>query len=843
CAKTKEGDYYAEKDGSKYCSQDCYERHCGELCNECAKSTLEYYRPDEKHPNYILCVECYQKQQNEKLNFNPEKHIGKMVEGMKNSLEEKSQKESEQSEKGTGEITSYKPNPSQNNSNPMSTIHNLHQQYLNQAQSTYGSNSPQYQELVREKKEAIAVLEKASEEEQKEYLALIRELGDLLEKNPNLSAAEQQRITTLSQEADNFTEKLKGKQLKDFNEKLQQEWKQQGFTYETCKEWIDIGLKPIDKSREEYKEHLQGQETSESGQLGEEEIEEKETESRSRDREKSNTDSPQQNTIVVSKNQNKTMLESLKGQVERLKVEKIRLIKHMKAEAEKAREATENNEREIQSLHRKEKATQEQKKRLERSNEMQKLMLEKRQKEVLLTTSKLKSVMTLLKRTSTPKSIAKAFRDKSDKLSLDGNSRAIYKYINGRQSLALMDELIQKRDALVSEKHALLIEREKIIAAGNSDNSSDNDDNQDLDDRIEVINSEITYMNARIRAFQSEAARTAKVGTEKQRRRYSPTRKSEEYLEEHPSFTLPKDVTSEASYDTAVNILRNLDPIEAQTVLESFFEDIVKLRSNEQSSQMTLAQQETTMLELRKKLLGMRRAAVLATVEYERRNKDLEEKLKRRGRSPSPVTEENKELKIKTIEDDAVDTISLFDRIYETAFAQVEAATPVSDNETLNTLHSDSRCGSSYFLNNDDSRINNGSPTSEVSLETISDVKKRLIKKRKELDKSLKSSSKSTNRLRKDVFYLEELLETKKEKERLLERLTKDQQEIEKGIQSKKSELKIMEKEFLKRETKKQKYLKENKADFNCSVLLSANWQKVFYRGELNKRRKCILLG
>nr|CAG8435967.1 6954_t:CDS:10 [Entrophospora candida] len=474
----------------------------------------------------------------------------------------------------------------------------------------------------------------------------------------------------------------------------------------------------------------------------------------------------------VEKNQNETMLRSMRSQVEHLKNEKLRLIKRMKSETEKIREMTERNEREVQSLRRKEKAAQEQRKRLEKSNEMQKLMLEKRQKEVLLTTGKLKSVMTLLKRTSTPKSIAKAFRntkrgkitsgsagnngnEEEVKVSSDTARRtsddlvlieeevfasgkekkkqldeAIYKYITGRQSLALMDELIQKRDALVAEKHVLLCEREKTITAENSDNSSDNGNNQDLDDRIEVINSEVTYMNARIRALQSEAARTAAAGTEKQRRRSSvekvnnddkspstPPRKNSGKPEKKLSFTLPEDVTPEASYDIAVEILRNLDPIEAQTVLESFFEDIIKLRSGAWSNQMTLAQQETTMLELRKTLLAMRRAAVLATVEYERRNKDLEEKLKRGGRSPSPVTEENKELKIKTIEDDAVDTISLFDRIYETALAQVETAVSVSGSGTPNTPNtpnaSHSRRGSSYFFDHDDSTVI-ASPTEEA---------------------------------------------------------------------------------------------------------------------------------
>uniref|UniRef100_U9SM56 Uncharacterized protein n=1 Tax=Rhizophagus irregularis (strain DAOM 181602 / DAOM 197198 / MUCL 43194) TaxID=747089 RepID=U9SM56_RHIID len=86
----------------------------------------------------------------------------------------------------------------------------------------------------------------------------------------------------------------------------------------------------------------------------------------------------------------------------------MQMMKRMKDEAKRVREMTEHNQREIQNLRRKGKSAQEQKKRFERTSEMQKIMLEKRQKEVLQTNSKLKSVMALLKRTTTPKSITKA---------------------------------------------------------------------------------------------------------------------------------------------------------------------------------------------------------------------------------------------------------------------------------------------------------------------------------------------------------------------------------------------------------------------------------------------------
>jgi len=64
---------------------------------------------------------------------------------------------------------------------------------------------------VREQKEAMAALEKSSEQEQKQYLSLIQELQSLLAKAPNLSAPEQQKLITISQEANNFTEQLKTK--------------------------------------------------------------------------------------------------------------------------------------------------------------------------------------------------------------------------------------------------------------------------------------------------------------------------------------------------------------------------------------------------------------------------------------------------------------------------------------------------------------------------------------------------------------------------------------------------------------------------------------------------------
>ena len=194
----------------------------------------------------------------------------------------------------------------------------------------------------------------------------------------------------------------------------------------------------------------------------------------------------------------------------------------------------------------------------------------------------------------------------------------------------MMDELICRRQKLQEEKKELFEEREKIIA-GECENELDGDA-QALNDKIEMIDSEINYVSARIRGLQSEAARgtteqedksnrdgeTSKDTGDKPRKN-SKTGKIEKKL----SFSTP-----ETSYDIAVSILRNLDSFEAQTILESFFKDIVDLRTGDLSRQMTLAQQEKQIMDLRKTLLAMRRAAVLTTTEYEKKNKELQETLR-----------------------------------------------------------------------------------------------------------------------------------------------------------------------------------------------------------------------
>ncbi|PKC09797.1 hypothetical protein RhiirA5_398495 [Rhizophagus irregularis] len=60
--------------------------------------------------------------------------------------------------------------------------------------------------------------------------------------------------------------------------------------------------------------------------------------------------------------------------------------------------------------------------------------------------------------------------------------------------------------------------------------------------------------------------------------------------------------------------------------------------------------QEKTIIDLRKTLLAMRRAVVLTTSEYEKKNRELEEALRFDERSSSPSAPEKRELQMDDIE-------------------------------------------------------------------------------------------------------------------------------------------------------------------------------------------------
>ncbi|CAB5377753.1 unnamed protein product [Rhizophagus irregularis] len=187
-----------------------------------------------------------------------------------------------------------------------------------------------------------------------------------------------------------------------------------------------------------------------------------------------------------------TILKSMRAQIKQLKSEKMRMMKRMKDEAERVREITEHNQREIQSLRRKEKAAQEQNYGITQTNHYSKV-------------------------------IYQGFPPIYDEV-----------FASGYDKKKLLDEEIYK---YIKEKDELFVEREKIITSeiGNELGG----DAQALDDKIRMITSEIAYINAKIHSLQlSIAGEYSKESEDKSRKNSIKSSKIERNFDEYESYTI-----------------------------------------------------------------------------------------------------------------------------------------------------------------------------------------------------------------------------------------------------------------------------------------------------------------
>jgi hypothetical protein len=174
-------------------------------------------------------------------------------------------------------------------------------------------------------------------------------------------------------------------------------------------------------------------------------------------------------------------------------------------------------------------------------------------------------------------------------------------YITGKQRLNIADELIKKREALVQEKRELQAEVESLEEKlSHSEGSASDDDKviliqqqrQEASNRLEIVDAEIRYYSARIKSLQLEAAH-------------------------EPSMLTSGDDTS--GIENALDVVKSLDPIEAQKLLELMLEDIVALRLADRTKQMEVQQLEKDNEDLRKAMkflrthsLGPRRSSILS---------------------------------------------------------------------------------------------------------------------------------------------------------------------------------------------------------------------------------------
>ncbi|KAI8985351.1 hypothetical protein BDB01DRAFT_787734 [Pilobolus umbonatus] len=390
-----------------------------------------------------------------------------------------------------------------------------------------------------------------------------------------------------------------------------------------------------------------------------------------------------------TRNQQESLLRSLRVNVETLKVEKKRMIKRMKQETERVREQMAVQERKISKLQRQHSEANVARTRLEREHEAQKITLKRRDKEILINNSQLKQLTDMLKKAVREGGVLDDFLLSKVSHILGGNFAAVarrggmrnlpgfpanrkrknpvpvqvrvtrkkqlldkmlYQFIHGKQAIVEMEQLLFRRERLASEKMELLEERSNIYIAEKDTAELTGEPMDTLaidlaDERIDLIEAEISYLTARIKTLQSEAAGEADdtavvISHDKNHEKRKVTFADEIVSDPPPSdewadmdaleeqYSVPSNAAPELVYDVTLKLLKTLEPDECRFITEALVDDIANARMSECNRQMTMQNLEKTVQDLRKTLIVMKRAAIATTVENERRIRKLEDKNK-----------------------------------------------------------------------------------------------------------------------------------------------------------------------------------------------------------------------
>jgi hypothetical protein len=392
-------------------------------------------------------------------------------------------------------------------------------------------------------------------------------------------------------------------------------------------------------------------------------------------------------TMQSTRNQNESMLRSLKINVETLKVEKKRLVHRMKVEADKVREQMSKQERKIQQLQRQHAKSNQAKRRLELEHEQQKSALKKRNEEVMVSANQLNQLTSIMKKAvreggildekmlakmtpimggsfaviarggghGFPRRQAKkknpiplGIRVSRKKELLD---KALYQYIQGKQAVVEMEQLLVRRERLVEEKMELEDERDQVydVEKEHEENTGQPMDIMAIelmDERIDLISAEISYLSARIRTLQSEAAEEALQAEESGAhvvKNVSPRPpKHVTFVDEivtepiqsddwadmdyfDDQFSVPANAAPEMAYDITSKLIKSFESDECKRIIENLVDDIMDLRMSECNRQVTVQNLEKTVMDQRRTLIAMKKAAISSNSDSERRIPQLSE--------------------------------------------------------------------------------------------------------------------------------------------------------------------------------------------------------------------------
>ncbi|KAI8970363.1 hypothetical protein BDF20DRAFT_916175 [Mycotypha africana] len=372
-----------------------------------------------------------------------------------------------------------------------------------------------------------------------------------------------------------------------------------------------------------------------------------------------------------TRNQNESLLRTLKGNIETLKVEKKRLAHRMKTEAERVREQLSQQERKIQQLQRQHAKSNQARRRLEREHEQQKLVLKKRNEEVILGANQLKQLISIMKKAvreggllddrllnkiapimgGTFAVIARGGGHGFPKRTIRKKNRiplnirvlrkkelldkALYQYIQGKQAIVEMEQLLIRREQLVDERNELEDERNQVY---NVEKEHEETTGQPMDmiavelmdDKIELLSAEISYLSARIQTLQTEAAVDSHEHKSKNQQKLTKhvtfvddiinndETQNDEWTDidaYEDQFSVPLNAAPEVAYDTASKLIKSLENDECKRIMETLIDDIMELRMNEHGRQAVVQNLEKTLTDLRRALITMKKTAYSSTTD------------------------------------------------------------------------------------------------------------------------------------------------------------------------------------------------------------------------------------
>ncbi|KAH6566014.1 hypothetical protein BASA60_009665 [Batrachochytrium salamandrivorans] len=370
------------------------------------------------------------------------------------------------------------------------------------------------------------------------------------------------------------------------------------------------------------------------------------------------------------------LTKELRTTIEALKNEKARMLQDLRKEAQKHRDTSTANQREIARLRRKERTAADAAKRLQRSNQLQRVVLKKRSEEMSKSQSKLRSVMQLLKRSSTPHRISKSLAhigsgacSPTGKRPLMSGSRPSTAVTSGRStanggggggggsrrgvSVPTVDQYIANADSLVRanarsiasdmttietrtefkkqmvdkelaacvlsrRSHAALYElkhhRMKLVG----------EQHELIAERERVVQAEFKrtgihdaetpqYMDERLQAIDVEVGSIdIKMSSLEDLVRQTQTVVAYQSSAFSPEAANQDEAEMDLSWENALNLIRSLDHMELESAVALFLEDIIGYRVAAEEAQVRIEERENAIAELGRMVESLRAAATHA---------------------------------------------------------------------------------------------------------------------------------------------------------------------------------------------------------------------------------------